>query len=62
MTKRATKKREYVTEVQNIIEEEAGGYMARQKNFEQVSEIIQSRVQVYLTEQKNKTEKENVYR
>ncbi len=36
--------------------------MARQKNFEQVSEIIQSRVQVYLTEQKNKTEKENVYR
>ena len=52
MIDNTTKKREYVTEVQNIIEEEAGGYMARQKNFEQVSEIIQSRVQVYLTEQK----------
>lgn len=45
-----TKKREYVTEIQNIIEEEAEPYMRGQKTFEQVSEIIQSRVQVFLNE------------
>lgn len=45
-----TKKREYVTEIQNIIEEEAEPYMQGQKTFEQVSEIIQSRVQVFLNE------------
>ncbi len=45
-----TKKREYVTEIQNIIEEEAEPYLQGQKTFEQVAEIIQSRVQVFLNE------------
>lgn len=45
-----TKKREYVTEIQNIIEEEAEPYLQGQKTFEQVSEIIQSRVQIFLNE------------
>lgn len=45
-----TKKREYVSEIQNIIEEESEPYLQGQKTFEQVSEIIQSRVQIFLNE------------
>lgn len=38
------------TEVWNIISEEAGAYFAGQKSAAEVSDIIQSRVQVYLKE------------
>ena len=34
----------------NIIEEEAGAYYAGQKTAEEVADIIQSRVSIYLSE------------
>lgn len=45
-----TKKREYVLEIQKIIEEEAGAYMIGQKSEDEVAAIIQSRVEIYLKE------------
>ena len=47
---KTTKKYEYVNEIQNIIEEEAGAYLENQKSVEDVSEIIQSRITMYLQE------------
>jgi hypothetical protein len=38
------------SEVLNIIMEEAGAYFAGQKSTDEVSDIIQSRIQVYLKE------------
>ncbi|MBO4376007.1 MAG: hypothetical protein J5811_01800, partial [Lachnospiraceae bacterium] len=46
------KKHEYVTDVQNIIEEEAGAFLEDQKSVEDVSGTIQSRVEVFLQERK----------
>lgn len=46
------KKHEYVTDVQNIIEEEAGAYLGGQKSAEDVSDIIQSRIEVLLQERR----------
>jgi ABC-type glycerol-3-phosphate transport system substrate-binding protein len=41
---------QYHTEIQNIIEEEAAAYFSNQKKIEEVCEIIQNRVQLYLSE------------
>ena len=49
-----TKKREYVLEIQKIIEEEAGAYMVGQKSADEVADIIQSRVEIYLQERNDK--------
>jgi glutamyl-tRNA reductase len=38
------------TQIMKIIKEEAAAYFAGQKSAEEVSDIIQSRVQVYLKE------------
>lgn len=43
-------KYEYNTDIQKIIEEEAGAYLQDQKSMEEVASIIQNRVQVYLDE------------
>lgn len=45
-----TEKYEYVTAIQKIIEEEAEAYFCNQKTVTEVSEIIQSRVGLYLAE------------
>jgi len=50
LIEKTTKKYEYVNEIQNIIEEEAGAYLENQKSVEDVSEIIQSRITMYLQE------------
>jgi ABC-type glycerol-3-phosphate transport system substrate-binding protein len=45
-----SEKFQYHTEIQNIIEEEAAAYFSNQKEIEEVCEIIQNRVQLYLSE------------
>lgn len=40
----------YDTDIINIIEEEAAGYFAGQKSVEEVAKIIQSRIQIYVSE------------
>ena len=36
--------------IQNIITEEAGGYFQGQKTAQEVADIIQSRIQIYVNE------------
>ena len=47
-----TDKFAYHTEIQKIIDEEAGAYMQDQKTSDEVCTIIQSRVQLYLDERR----------
>lgn len=54
LVEKATDKFQYYNEIQNIIEEEAEGYLTEQKNMEEVTSIIQNRVQLYLDERAGK--------
>ena len=46
-----TTRYKYNTDIQNIINEEAESYFLGQKDYESVAKIIQSRINIYLSEQ-----------
>jgi len=48
----ADNKFEYNTNILNIIDEEAQSYFTGQKDLKNVAELIQNRVQLYLSENK----------
>ena len=51
LVERADCKYEYLTEIQDIINEEADYYFAGQKSVEEVMSLIQNRVSLYIAEQ-----------
>lgn len=48
----ACNKYEYDVSIMTIISEEAEGYLAGQRSLDEVTEVIQNRVSLYLEEQK----------